>query len=132
MPRGPMSEETKEKIRQSHMKKKILRENKPSEGGEADQGAGIASVDKVDAVAESMPNPERVAAVYDQEPVGLATIPAKVVDDMNDLARRIFEGQSPDLHPRVRVERIVLRLREKGYNLEGLKIPIEGFERWLG
>lgn len=118
MPRGPMSEETKEKIRQSHMKKKILREKSESgESDETDQGEGVASVGEVASVAE---------------PVGLAAIPAQVVADMNDLARRIFEGQSPDLHPRVRVERIVLRLREKGYNLEGLQIPIEGFERWLG
>lgn len=43
---------------------------------------------------------------------------------MNDLARRIWEGQSISLHHVERVRRIAERLRAKGYDLEGLVLPV--------
>lgn len=46
-----------------------------------------------------------------------------IVEEMNDLALRIYEGQSPDLPVRWRVERIVKALKSKGYDTKGLAIP---------
>lgn len=52
--------------------------------------------------------------------------------EMNDLALRIFEGQSPDLPKKVRVERITMRLKNKGYkDMSKLKLPLVGFERFI-
>ncbi|MFA7256057.1 MAG: hypothetical protein WC047_00580 [Kiritimatiellales bacterium] len=54
-------------------------------------------------------------------------------DDMNDLAARIFEGQSPDLPLNERVRRIKNAVIERGWGglLPLLIIPAKGFERYL-
>lgn len=54
------------------------------------------------------------------------------VDDMNDLALRIWEGQSVSLPLKDRVERIVMRLKAKGYDdMSQLTLPKEGFKKYL-
>jgi len=52
---------------------------------------------------------------------------------MNDLAARIFEGQSPDLPLNERVRRIKNAVIERGWEslLPLLIIPAKGFERYL-
>jgi len=51
---------------------------------------------------------------------------------MNDLALRIWEGQSPDLPKKIRVERIAMRLRDRGYeDLKALDLPAEDYKRYL-
>lgn len=49
----------------------------------------------------------------------------EVRDEMNDLARRIWDGQSVSLPVKLRIERIEARLRDKGYTdkqIESLNI----------
>jgi len=52
---------------------------------------------------------------------------------MNDLAARIFDGQSPDLPLNERVRRIKNAVIERGWEslLPLLIIPAKGFERYL-
>jgi hypothetical protein len=54
-----------------------------------------------------------------------AVIPAPSDDDsMNAYALRIWQGQSPDVSPHIRVDRIKAALIEQGYvDLSGLIIP---------
>jgi hypothetical protein len=54
------------------------------------------------------------------------------VREMNDLARRIFNGQSPDLTDQVRVERIITGLKNQGYtDMSKLNLPVENIERFI-
>lgn len=41
-------------------------------------------------------------------------------EEINSLARRIWEGQSPDLPRNERVARIMQAIKDKGYNVEDL------------
>ena len=47
-------------------------------------------------------------------------------DEMNDLAMRIWAGQSVSLPIHERVKRIEARLTEKGYDIATLKLPTDG------
>lgn len=54
------------------------------------------------------------------------------VEVMNAYAKRVLEGQSPDLPPRFKVERIANALRKQGYeDLTGLTLPIKDFKKYL-
>jgi hypothetical protein len=54
------------------------------------------------------------------------------VDDMNALALRIWEHQSPDLPLKNRVERIVAGLKRQDYtDLSGLELPVDGYKKYL-
>lgn len=51
---------------------------------------------------------------------------------MNDMALRIWDGQSTDLPLNERVKRIVSGLKEQGYeDMSGLELPAEGFGKYL-
>ena len=69
---------------------------------------------------------------------GTVVTPELIIDNsgiikaMNDLAMRIFEGQSPDLSTQVRTERIVMRLKNKGYTcLNDLQLPLDNYKRYI-
>ena len=56
------------------------------------------------------------------------------VDGMNSLALRIWDGQSPDLHLKVRVNRITKALREKDYTEEQIKqlqLPAKEYAKFI-
>lgn len=60
--------------------------------------------------------------------------PQASINRMNNLARRIFDGQGsiPDIE---RVQRIVNSLRDKGYSedeISQLDLPIENLSKYLG
>lgn len=52
-------------------------------------------------------------------------------DAVNNLALRIWEGQSPDLPLIERVTRIKNALLAKGYELDGLNLPHKDFRKYL-
>ena len=54
------------------------------------------------------------------------------LDPMSAYAKRIWDNQSVTLSLRERVERIVKGLNGQGFSdMSGLKLPVEGFERYL-
>jgi hypothetical protein len=53
------------------------------------------------------------------------------VADMNALALRIWDGQSPDLPLIERVHRIKNALIAKGFELDGLTLPDKDFKKYL-
>jgi hypothetical protein len=69
----------------------------------------------------------------DQSVVFVDEFPNTETELMNDLAARIFEGQSPDLPLNERVRRIRNAIIERGWEslLPLLIIPAKGFERYL-
>lgn len=96
MARGPMSEETKAKIKATR---------------EANKTKKVEDIKE-----EALPAPPK----------------DNKVDKMNDLALRIFQGQSPDLPPRYRVERIVKGLKAQGYeDFSELDLPVENLSKYL-
>lgn len=50
---------------------------------------------------------------------------------MNELARRIWDGQSVDLPLNERTRRIVRALKDKGFDVAGLSLPNPGFRKYL-
>ena len=56
----------------------------------------------------------------------------KPVDDLNNLALRIWNGQSASLSLKDRVHRIVKAAKSRGYDdFSGLSLPAQGFEKYL-
>ena len=54
------------------------------------------------------------------------------IEKMNSLARRIYEGQSPDLYDKERFMRIKAGLAEQGFtDLKKLKLPFEINKAWI-
>lgn len=56
--------------------------------------------------------------------------PIETGDEMNDLAMRIWEGQSISLPITERVKRIKASLTEKGYDTSTLTLPVD--DKYLG
>lgn len=56
--------------------------------------------------------------------------PIETGDEMNDLAMRIWDGQSISLPLTERVKRIKARLTEKGYDITNLTLPTD--DKYLG
>jgi len=65
------------------------------------------------------------------EPETTTDLSTELTEKMNMHARRIWDGQSPDLSLKDRVSRIIVGLAEQGFSTEGLSLPVEGFEKYL-
>ena len=54
------------------------------------------------------------------------------LSQMNDLALRIWDGQSPDLPLNERVKRIAAALNAQGFDeIVSLELPVEGFGKYI-
>jgi hypothetical protein len=77
------------------------------------------------------PKPKNLGIAHDGESPSLpatASIDVNSVAQMNDLARRIWEGQSQSLPLIERVGRIRYRLKEKGFTaIDQLELPNDGY-----
>lgn len=74
---------------------------------------------------------EAVEAAETIEPETKTDQSTERVEKMNMHARRIWDGQSPDLSLKDRITRIINGLAEQGFSTEGLSLPIKGFEKYL-
>ena len=66
-----------------------------------------------------------------QESVQIAEKAPDSVEKMNVYALRIWEGQSISLPLVDRVNRVKNGLLKQGFNLDGLSLPVKGFEKYL-
>ena len=59
-----------------------------------------------------------------------SVVQAEILTASQDLANRIYEGQSPDLPVHERVERIVNALKARGFELD-FSLPDHNAERFI-
>lgn len=110
MPRGKMTEEAKQ----------ARRERMEAKKAELNEGIEIFE----NQLLQDAPLPE------DRVMQGIGNM--KSADAMNDLALRIFDGQSPDLGKKERVLRIVRGLNAQGYtDMSNLTLPLTDYKHYL-